>query len=88
MSREERVTAWLRECFRRRVVLEALKVSLVVGTVLNLINHFGLLSGHGLTMKGLGEVLLNYAVPFAVSSHGQAAASVREGTPVEDVRAG
>jgi len=79
---------WLRACSRRRVVFEALRVSLVVGTALNLINHFGLLSSNGWTLKGLGAVLLNYVVPFAVSSHGQAAASVRAGAPAEDPRAG
>lgn len=66
-----------RECARRRVVREALKVSLVVGTALNLINHLGLLTGDALTLHAVGELALNYLVPFAVSSHGQATALVR-----------
>jgi len=66
-----------RECARRRVIREAFQVSLLVGTALNLINHPGLLTGHALTLHGVGELALNYLVPFAVSSHGQATAALR-----------
>ncbi|GAB4178368.1 MAG: hypothetical protein OHK0026_02730 [Rhodocyclaceae bacterium] len=49
-----------------RIVGNALRVSLVVGTVLNLINQGEyLMAGSGLM---LGNVALNYLVPFCVSA--------------------
>lgn len=49
----------------------AIKVSLVVGTILNLINHFDLLLGTPLTQMTLIQVALTYVVPYCVSTHGQ-----------------
>lgn len=49
----------------------AIKVSLVVGTILNLINHFELLLGAPLTQMTLIQVALTYIVPYCVSTHGQ-----------------
>ena len=49
----------------------ALRVALVVGTILNLINHFDLLFGAPLTPGTLVKVGLTYLVPYCVSTHGQ-----------------
>ena len=49
----------------------ALRVALVVGTILNLINHFDLLLGASLTPGTLVQIGLTYVVPYCVSTHGQ-----------------
>jgi hypothetical protein len=49
----------------------ALRVALVVGTILNLINHFDLLLGAPLTPVTLVQIGLTYVVPYCVSTHGQ-----------------
>ena len=55
---------------KAQIVKSALKVSLVVGTILNLINHNGLILDDG----GISwlHVLMNYAVPYCVSSYSAA----------------
>ncbi|HEV7801166.1 MAG TPA: nitrate/nitrite transporter NrtS [Burkholderiales bacterium] len=64
------MSIWQR-CFDRRVMSLALRVALVVGTILNLINHFDLLLGTPLTRMTLVQMGLTYIVPYCVSTHGQ-----------------
>jgi hypothetical protein len=64
MSRWER-------CRDPKVMTLALKVALVVGTILNLINHFDLLLGSPFTRMTLIQMCLTYIVPYCVSTHGQ-----------------
>ena len=54
-----------------RVVSLAIRVALVVGTILNLINQFDLLLGAPLTRTALVQIGLTYIVPYCVSTHGQ-----------------
>lgn len=54
-----------------RTVRRAQRVALVVGTVLNLINHYDLLFGSTLTVGIAIQVVLTYLVPYVVSTHGQ-----------------
>ncbi|HZN23993.1 MAG TPA: nitrate/nitrite transporter NrtS [Burkholderiales bacterium] len=54
-----------------QVVGLALRVALVVGTILNVINHFDLLLGAPLTPGSLVQIGLTYLVPYCVSTHGQ-----------------
>jgi hypothetical protein len=49
----------------------AVRVSLVIGTLLNLINHFDLLTGAQLTSTVALQMGLTYIVPYCVSTHGQ-----------------
>jgi hypothetical protein len=60
-----------------QVVSLALRVALVVGTILNVINHFDLLLGAPLTPATLVQVALTYVVPYCVSTHGQVFGSRR-----------
>ncbi len=60
----------LRLMLAPRIVRAALKVSLVVGTVLNLINNGEHLWAHHTV--NLWQALLNFAVPFFVSSYSAA----------------
>ena len=64
MSRWER-------CRDPKVMTLALKVALVVGTILNLINHFDLLLGSPFTRMTMIQMCLTYIVPYCVSTHGQ-----------------
>lgn len=60
---------------QRPIVLAAIKVALVVGTILNLINQ------GGRVMEGLPptwfHVVLNYLVPYCVSSYSAARNELR-----------
>lgn len=58
---------------RRQILRNALKVSLVVGTLLNLINQGErLFAGDALSW---GHVFLNFLVPFCVSAYSGAKAA-------------
>jgi hypothetical protein len=48
------------------------KVALVVGTVLALINHYDALFHGTLTNTDIFQILLTYLVPYAVSTFGSA----------------
>jgi hypothetical protein len=61
----------LARCMAPATVTMAMRVSLVVGTVLNLINHFDILLGAPLTSAVVLQVGLTYVVPYCVSTHGQ-----------------
>lgn len=55
---------------RRQIVFPALKVALVVGTLLNLVNQGGnLIDGLPLNTS---QMLMNFVVPFCVSSYSAA----------------
>lgn len=53
----------------RRVVITSLKVSLVVGTILALINHGDGILQMSLTRESLLKILLTYMVPYGVSTY-------------------
>lgn len=61
----------LTRCLAQATVSMALRVSLVIGTVLNLINHFDILLGAPLTTTTGVQMALTYVVPYCVSTHGQ-----------------
>lgn len=67
----------LRAMVIREVAVTAVKVALVVGTVLNLINQGDAL----IHMVGVhwGKVALNYATPYLVASYSGARARRRTG---------
>ena len=66
----------LRLMATRPVAMTAIKVALVVGTILNLINQGDAL----FHMAGVewGKVALNYATPYLVASYSAARATARE----------
>jgi Ca2+/Na+ antiporter len=58
-------------CLERATLLFAIKLALVVGTILALINHGQvIISGH-LTFDQLLPMLITYCVPFSVSMYSQ-----------------
>ncbi|MFZ3017927.1 MAG: nitrate/nitrite transporter NrtS [Gallionella sp.] len=65
-----RIVPLLRTAGRRRIAISALKVALVVGTLLNLVNQGGN-QLDGLPLNTV-QMLLNFLVPFCVSSYSAA----------------
>lgn len=64
------MSEWLRTSLSRHIALNALKVALVVGTLLNLVNQGEqLLLGENVSIFHL---LLNYLVPYSVASYSAA----------------
>ncbi|MEX2525545.1 MAG: nitrate/nitrite transporter NrtS [Gammaproteobacteria bacterium] len=61
----------LSRIFHPEISRQALRVALVVGTVLTIINHYDLFFGKPLTAKVLIQIMLTYTVPYLVSTHGQ-----------------
>jgi Mg/Co/Ni transporter MgtE len=56
---------------QRHVMWRALKVSLIVGTLLNIINHFDVFYGERFDLQTATQIALTYIVPYFVSTHGQ-----------------
>ena len=61
----------LARCLAPATVSMALRVSLVIGTLLNAINHFDVLFGAPLTTTVGVQIALTAVVPYCVSTHGQ-----------------
>lgn len=52
----------------KKVLIRALKMALIVGTILALINHYdGIVSGN-LSPRRLFQIAITYLVPFSVST--------------------
>lgn len=61
----------LRRCCEPAIASRAASVALLVGSMLNLINHYDLLLGAPLDSHSLMQMALTYVVPYCVSTHGQ-----------------
>jgi len=61
----------LARCCERATISLASRVAVVVGTLLNLINHYDVLFGAPLTRAAVIQIALTYLVPYFVSTHGQ-----------------
>ena len=74
---EESITFW-QAAFHSSTVKRAIRVGLIVGTILTAINQGdALLAGAGLDWV---KVILTYLVPYSASTHGAAAAAQACGT--------
>ena len=69
---------WIAIAVRRDIVLNSFKVSMVVGTILVLINYFDRLFSGGLSGLDFFKILLMYCVPYCVSTYGAVSAIARE----------
>ena len=59
----------INQIFLRPVVLTAIKVAIVVGTVLALINHGPALLALELSSQQIVQIALTYLVPYGVSTY-------------------
>lgn len=57
------------------VLIKSLQISIVVGTMLALINHGGVLRGERVTTSRLIQIVLCFIVPFGVSLYSQSVAA-------------
>jgi class 3 adenylate cyclase len=71
----DEVTPWLRTATQAAVVRRALLTSILVGSVLVLINHADALIGSGLSVGDVLPIALTYAVPYVVSTASSVAAA-------------
>ena len=69
---------WISLAARRDIALNSLKVCLVVGTILVLINYFDRLFGGGLAGIDYFKMLLMYCVPYCVSTYGSVSVIVKD----------
>ena len=60
---------WLSLALRRDIVLRSIKVGLLVGTILVLINYFDKFSGSQFNRIDILKILLTYTVPYCVSTY-------------------
>lgn len=61
----------LQHCCHPPVAKRAIGVAIVVGTILNLINHYGVLLRESISTGVAVQMALTYLVPYFVSVHGQ-----------------
>jgi len=59
---------WLKLALRRDIVSRSLRVGLVVGTLLAVINHGDRLLSADIDMTMLWKIILSYLVPYSVST--------------------
>jgi len=64
------MTTFFKVAMSRHIVINALKISLVVGSLLNLVNQGGNML-HGVTISWF-QLILNYLVPYCVASYSAA----------------
>ena len=55
-----------------KIVFRSIKVALVVGTILALINHYDVLINRTFTTTNIIQILLTYLVPYMVATYGSA----------------
>ena len=63
-------------------VRRAIRVALLVGPIIGLINHFDLFAGCELTRARLFKVGLTFLVPFCVSSYSSATTMMAKKIPI------
>ncbi len=54
---------------KRKVILEAIKIAIVVGTILAFINHYDSLLKLSVTRTELIQILISYFVPYLVATY-------------------
>ena len=60
---------WFSLATQKKTVLRALKVAIVVGSLLMLINHGDIIVTGDIQLTHLWKILLTYVVPFLVSTY-------------------
>ena len=60
---------FLKIAFTRGVVINALKITFVVGSMLAVINHGSAIINLNLPLETVTKILLSYLVPYCVSTY-------------------
>lgn len=66
------MNTYLKYAFIRSTVFRSIKVALVVGTILALINHVEIITDGIVSATTLFQIVLTYLVPYAVATHAAA----------------
>lgn len=82
MSNESRL--FLKNFFRRETVLRAIRVALVIGPILIIINHHDQLLELDLTPRLALKCILTFFVPYCVSAYSSARAYTSEQLRLRD----
>ncbi|WP_205960054.1 nitrate/nitrite transporter NrtS [Flammeovirga aprica] len=72
--------------FSKQVVTTALKLSIIVGTILAFINHGESIIGNTLSNKQVIQILITYFVPYAVSTYSSVKAITANTKKIEKTR--
>lgn len=59
---------WLEIATQSGIVKRSLRIAIIVGTLLTLINHYDILFGEPVTMARVVKIMLTYCVPYCVST--------------------
>ncbi len=60
---------WLKLAMRREIVGRALRVALIVGPILTIINQGDVILNGEVTVGTIGKILLTFCVPYLVSTY-------------------
>jgi len=63
------INEWLNIALQKNILTRAIKVALVVGSILMLINHGDVILSNGLQIKEFIKITLTYFVPYCVSTY-------------------
>jgi|GEM_PF-292553 len=63
------INGWFKIALQKNILMRALKVALVVGSILMLINHGDVILSNGLSIKESIKITLTYLVPYCVSTY-------------------
>lgn len=63
------INAWFEIAVQKNILMRAIKVALVVGSILMLINYGDIILSNGLSIKELTKITLTYLVPYCVSTY-------------------
>jgi hypothetical protein len=61
--------SWLRLALRSDIAGRGLKTALMVGTILTVINYGDVLADNTVTLTILIKIVLNYLIPYCVSTY-------------------
>lgn len=63
------INEWLNIALQKNILTRAIKVALVVGSILMLINQGDVILSNGLQIKEFIKITLTYLVPYCVSTY-------------------
>ena len=77
MTTRRRARLFAKYALEKRCIARSLKVALLVGTVLALINHYDSIISASFSLAVTLQILVTYAVPYSVSTFGSAMQAVQ-----------
>ena len=63
------INVWFEIAAQKNILMRAIKVALVVGSILMLINYGDIILSNGVSIKELAKITFTYLVPYCVSTY-------------------